>query len=189
MIAGSTKWTTLLGHVSLIAVLSSGNIVNAYTWPNPLLEELDGQLHDRQGYNSRTLPSGMQPDCSAFVEGPQAGRANVADWIRTVSFESQSFRAFTVLNMQYRHIMTSRPITSPMVAEDWMPLFGLRRTGLRYAPLLQEKTVRFMSFYIFTECRKWVPKHYRVLGRCFQPLLYLYVSPVDRKLPEQYSGQ
>lgn len=147
MIAGSTKWTTLLGRVSLIAVLSSGNIVNAYTWPNPLLEELDGQLHDRQGYNARTLPSGMQPNCSAFVEGPQAGRANVADWIRTVSFESQTFRAIAVLNMQYRHIMMSRPITSLMVAEDWMLLFVLRRTGLRYASPLQEKTACFMPFY------------------------------------------
>lgn len=80
----ATKWTALLGRVAVVALLS-GASSQAYTWPNPQLEELDSQVYDRTGYNGRGLAIGMTPDCTHFVGGPQAGRANVADWVRTVS--------------------------------------------------------------------------------------------------------
>ena len=75
---------SLVGRVCLVMYLYAP-LSNAYTWPNPRLDELDSQLHDRSGYNSRGLPLGMSPDCSAFVFGQQTGRTNAADWIRTVS--------------------------------------------------------------------------------------------------------
>ena len=81
----ATKWTELLGRVALVAALFGTSVSNAYTWPNPLLEELDHQLHDRKGYNAARVPIGLSPDCTAFVAGPLAGRSDVADWVRTVS--------------------------------------------------------------------------------------------------------
>ena len=79
------QWTQLLGRVAFVTILCGGSMSNAYTWPNPLLEELDSQLYDRKGYNLRGLPGGMEPDCTRFIDGSSAGRANVADWVRTVS--------------------------------------------------------------------------------------------------------
>lgn len=78
----------MLGHLSVAAFVACLTRVNAYTWPNPLLAELDSQLYDRQGYNGRLLPLGMEPTCNTFLTGSDKGRVNVADWVRTV-------RAFT----------------------------------------------------------------------------------------------
>ena len=81
----AVKWTQLLGRVALIAALSGTSLSNAYTWPNPLHEELDSQLYDRTGYGARGLAAGMLPDCTFFFFGNNTARANAADWIRTVS--------------------------------------------------------------------------------------------------------
>lgn len=65
------------------------NIVLAYTWPNPQLDELESQRYDRHGYNSRALSAGVSP-CKNFLFGDTAGRANAADWIRTVRYLSRT---------------------------------------------------------------------------------------------------
>ncbi|KAJ3486553.1 hypothetical protein NLI96_g4162 [Meripilus lineatus] len=67
---------------SLLSMTVLPNIVLAYTWPNPQLDELESQRYDRHGYNSRALSAGVSP-CKNFLFGDTAGRANAADWIRT----------------------------------------------------------------------------------------------------------
>ena len=57
---------------------------HAYTWPNPLLDELESQVYDRRGYRERGLTSGVTP-CNFFILGAQKGRTNAADWLRSVS--------------------------------------------------------------------------------------------------------
>ncbi|KAH8101417.1 putative L-ascorbate oxidase [Cristinia sonorae] len=78
--------TTPFGRICIATLIASPAVVHALnTWPNPFLDELDSQLYDRQGYNGRNLPVGMLfgQDCSSFLFGPNAGRANAADWLRT----------------------------------------------------------------------------------------------------------
>lgn len=69
---------------SFFSLLVLPSIVLAYTWPNPQLDELESQRYDRQGYNARELASGVTP-CNTFLLGDTVGRANAADWLRTVS--------------------------------------------------------------------------------------------------------
>lgn len=96
MPARSMQWKS---GVVAIAVVLYVSRVEAYTWPNPVLEELDGQLYDRDGYNSRPLATGMQPgqpgtlpNCNFFLFDATAGRSNAADWIRTVRVIIPSFQ-------------------------------------------------------------------------------------------------
>ncbi|KAH8101415.1 heme peroxidase [Cristinia sonorae] len=85
MVNNPASWKTFIGRVCFATILSSASVGNAYIWPNPMLEELDSQLYDRQGYNARGLPGGMRPDCNVFFFNnvPGTGRANVGDWVRT----------------------------------------------------------------------------------------------------------
>ena len=88
------------GNVCLATYLASTlfSSAYAYVWPDPLLDELDSQLYDRKGYNSRPLSAGMSQNCTFFVGagGPVAGRANVADWVRTVSIAAMFHLCNTV---------------------------------------------------------------------------------------------
>ncbi|TCD65073.1 hypothetical protein EIP91_003275 [Steccherinum ochraceum] len=78
----SLDWNKLLRCVTVATVLSGVPSAQAYTWPNPLMEELDSQVYDRSDYNARKLPTGMRPSCGSFVFGEATGRANVGDWLR-----------------------------------------------------------------------------------------------------------
>ncbi|TCD65071.1 hypothetical protein EIP91_003273 [Steccherinum ochraceum] len=79
----SVDWNKLLRCVTVATLISGLPLANAYTWPNPRMEELDSQLYDRLDYNARGLPAGMESTCAAFIFGATPGRANVADWVRT----------------------------------------------------------------------------------------------------------
>ncbi|KAH8101444.1 heme peroxidase [Cristinia sonorae] len=76
---------TVLGlfELGLSLIASSAITVEAHKYPNPFLYELESQLYDREGYRSRSLFTGMIPDCSSFFFGGGTGRSNAADWIRT----------------------------------------------------------------------------------------------------------
>ncbi|EJD48418.1 putative L-ascorbate oxidase [Auricularia subglabra TFB-10046 SS5] len=56
---------------------------NAYVWPNPRLDDIESARWDADGWNVRTsIMSGLKP-CDFFFRGPNKGRSNAADWIRT----------------------------------------------------------------------------------------------------------
>lgn len=76
-------FNTLLQHLLvLVALLPTFSF--ARTWPNPQLDELDSQRYDRTGYKARGFAPGVIP-CTDTLSGSDSGRANAADWIRTVS--------------------------------------------------------------------------------------------------------
>ena len=65
------------------------SVVSAYTWPNPLLDELESQVYDLFGYNANGFPgfqTGINPCKLDFFNTGLANsnRSNAADWIRTV---------------------------------------------------------------------------------------------------------
>ncbi|KAF7330711.1 Peroxidase [Mycena sanguinolenta] len=65
--------------VSFIAV------ANAYIWPSLQLDALEAARFDQQGFNANFLTGFIQP-CDTFQFGSDTGRANAADWIRTIGF-------------------------------------------------------------------------------------------------------
>ena len=72
------------GLVAALFAAAFFSMTQAYTWPNPRLDELESQIYDRRGYRARGLTGGVTP-CNFFILGPQRGRTNAADWLRTVS--------------------------------------------------------------------------------------------------------
>lgn len=102
------SWRTFLS----LLVLPS--IVLAYKWPNPQLDELESQRYDRMGYNARALSEGVIP-CDQFLLGETVGRANAADWLRTVSTKSQAdFDPLWLINVIFEayHDMATHNVTS-----------------------------------------------------------------------------
>ncbi|KAH8101441.1 putative L-ascorbate oxidase [Cristinia sonorae] len=80
-----------LGRIGLVVLLSIGASVQAARWPNPHIDELESNLYDRRGYNARTLPIGMAPNCDRFLFGPNTGRSNAADWIRAAYHDMATY--------------------------------------------------------------------------------------------------
>ncbi|KAH8101285.1 heme peroxidase [Cristinia sonorae] len=75
--------TRLLPFIVAATIIASAILcAQAYTWPNPLLDELESQIYDREGYHVRGLPIGLTP-CNRFFFGANKGRTNAADWLRT----------------------------------------------------------------------------------------------------------
>ena len=160
----SAEWTALAGRVCLIAYVSTSLFGSsmAYTWPNPLLEELDSELYDRKGYNSRGLPVGLTPNCNAFIFGTGSGRANVADWVRTVSIVPPCILYWGLAERHlYRHTMIWLRTTRPMALEALMPPFVLRKTELRFEPDFKLLASSILSFFR-SECWRWIPEYYSV---------------------------
>jgi hypothetical protein len=60
--------------------------VNAYVWPSPQLDALETLRFDQEGFH-RSQIAGFVSPCTAFdfSRDENTGRANSADWIRTVS--------------------------------------------------------------------------------------------------------
>ncbi|THH33252.1 hypothetical protein EUX98_g890 [Antrodiella citrinella] len=81
----------LIGTGILLSTTCS-NLVNAYTWPNPQLDELESQRYDRIGFNARTVAGSVKP-CDRFDFGVSGGRSNAADWIRTAYHDMATFNA------------------------------------------------------------------------------------------------
>lgn len=72
----------------VLALVLLGHHVNAYTWPNPRMEALDGIRYEQAGVAGQQF-GGVSQVCTTdgFIgpDGPDAGRINAADWLRTVS--------------------------------------------------------------------------------------------------------
>ncbi|KAF7337433.1 Peroxidase [Mycena sanguinolenta] len=66
-------------------IISFIAVANAYIWPSPQLDALEAARFDQQGFNANFLAGFIQP-CDTFQFGSDTGRANAADWIRTVGF-------------------------------------------------------------------------------------------------------
>lgn len=118
---------------SLAFTLSVLQVVAAYTWPNPQLDELDSQRYDRVGYNARRATASVKP-CDRFDFGVSGGRSNAADWIRTVS-TAYLCRIFLQAECfcHHRHTMTWRPLMPQQGLAVWMALCGWKGIDLRYA--------------------------------------------------------
>ena len=54
------------------------------------MAEIDSQRYDRRGFNSRLLTILVTPCESFLFGGNTGGRSNAADWIRTVSVDTES---------------------------------------------------------------------------------------------------
>jgi hypothetical protein len=56
----------------------------AYTWPNPIVDELERMLYEQNGPGLNT-PAFAVSDCHRIddEDGPQQGRSNAAEWLRT----------------------------------------------------------------------------------------------------------
>jgi hypothetical protein len=69
---------------------------HAYVWPSPQLDALEAVRFDQLGFNmlTATLATFVQP-CNLFLFdptiGPNSGRSDAADWIRTVGFSLACF--------------------------------------------------------------------------------------------------
>ncbi|KAH8101425.1 heme peroxidase [Cristinia sonorae] len=90
----SARSEGFLGHVFVITLLSSLALAKtSILWPNPKLDELESQLYDREGYRSGILGTGMLPTCITFFDGPNTGRANVGDWVRTAYHDMATYNS------------------------------------------------------------------------------------------------
>ncbi|KAH8077081.1 heme peroxidase [Cristinia sonorae] len=79
------------GRTCFIALLAGHSLVQAATWPNHLIDELDANLYDRRGYKLRSLPAGMSPRCTRFAGNIPGGRTNAADWIRAAFHDMATY--------------------------------------------------------------------------------------------------
>ncbi|KAJ7731829.1 heme peroxidase [Mycena maculata] len=76
-----------------LTLFACAAITNAYSWPSPQLDALESARFDQFGHNSHGIASFIEP-CNLFLFGPNStGRANVADWIRTVYHDMATHNA------------------------------------------------------------------------------------------------
>ncbi|KAH8894639.1 heme peroxidase [Thozetella sp. PMI_491] len=70
--------------LALVVLLSGWRLVAAYTWPDPLTDEIERMLYEQNGNDFATPGLGM-PTCAAIPgdRPPFSGRSNAAEWVRT----------------------------------------------------------------------------------------------------------
>ncbi|KAF7340537.1 Peroxidase [Mycena sanguinolenta] len=62
----------------------------AYVWPSPQLDALESARFDQSGFNANPMSGFVQP-CNFFLFGPNTGRSDAADWIRTAYHDMATY--------------------------------------------------------------------------------------------------
>jgi hypothetical protein len=96
----------------VLALVFLGRNVNAYTWPNPRMEALDGIRYEQAGVAGQQF-GGVGQVCTTdgFIgpDGPDAGRINAADWLRTAS--TYLYVRTIIYETSHRHSTIWLPMT------------------------------------------------------------------------------
>jgi hypothetical protein len=87
-----------------LALVSYFGISRAYVWPAPQLDALEAQRWDQDDKFSGL--AGFIEPCDFFTFGDGTGRANTADWIRTVSWKKHALANSADMRQAYHDMAT-----------------------------------------------------------------------------------
>ncbi|KAH7096162.1 putative L-ascorbate oxidase [Auriculariales sp. MPI-PUGE-AT-0066] len=69
--------------------------VQAWTWPDPRMEDLESARWDTDGWFPRVpVAAGLKP-CTSWIRGDGHGRSNAADWVRTAFHDMATYNSAT----------------------------------------------------------------------------------------------
>ncbi|KAF8175929.1 heme peroxidase [Mycena galopus ATCC 62051] len=77
-----------------LGMLTSLATATAYIWPAPQLDALESARFDQTGLNSAGVVGGFLQPCNSFIfGGPNTGRSNANDWIRTAYHDMATYNS------------------------------------------------------------------------------------------------
>ncbi|KAJ7617347.1 heme peroxidase [Roridomyces roridus] len=77
--------------MNVLLTLTYLSAVRGYTWPSPQLDALETVRFNQEGFNAGGLAALIQP-CTAYIfGGPNTGRSDAADWIRTAYHDMATY--------------------------------------------------------------------------------------------------